>query len=67
MNWKQLVCMWLGIAGIVGLGLLAQYVEHFAYWGYKGFCFRAFLVALVTGGLITTFKDKKPKDEQGNK
>ncbi|MHC4571830.1 MAG: hypothetical protein ACYS0C_07125 [Planctomycetota bacterium] len=64
MNKRQLVCMWLGIVAIVGLGLLAQYVEHFAYWGYKGFCFRAFLVALVTGGLIITFKDKKPKDEQ---
>lgn len=67
MNWKQILSMWLGIVAIVGLGLLAQYVEHFAYWGYKGFCFRALLVALVTGGLIITFKNKKatkPKDNQ---
>jgi hypothetical protein len=58
--------MWLGIVAVVGLGLLALYVEHFAYMGYKGFLLRALLVALVTGGLIVTFKDKKPKAEQGN-
>jgi hypothetical protein len=66
MNWKQLVCMWFGIAAIVVLGLLVLYVEHFAYMGYKGFFLRALLVALVTGGLIVTFKDKKgmkPRDE----
>jgi hypothetical protein len=54
--------MWFGIAAICGLGWLGLYVEHFAYMGYKGFFFRAFFVALVTGGLIVTFKDKKPKD-----
>lgn len=59
MNNKQLVCMWAGIVAICGLGFLVQYVEHYAYWGYGGFCFRAFLVALVTGGLIVTFKEKK--------
>ena len=61
MNWKQLICMWAGIAAIVGIGLLGLYVEHFAYMGYEGFCLRAFLVALVTGGLICTFKEKKDK------
>ena len=67
MNWKQLICMWCGIAAICGLGWLGLYVEHFAYMGYKGFFFRAFFVALVTGGLIVTFRDKKatkPKDER---
>ena len=62
MNRKQLVFMWLGIAAICVLGWLGLYVEHFAYMGYKGFFFRAFFVALVTGGLIVTFRDKKPKD-----
>ena len=69
MNKKQLVSMWVGIAATCGLGWLGLYVEHFAYMGYKGFFFRAFFVALVTVGLIVTFKDKKdakPKDNQNN-
>ncbi|MHC4337013.1 MAG: hypothetical protein ACYSTG_03555 [Planctomycetota bacterium] len=61
MNKKQLVCMWVGILAICGLGWLGLYVEHFAYMGYKGFFFRAFFVALVIGGLIITFSDKKNK------
>ena len=44
MNWKQLVCMWCGIAAICGLGWLGLYIEHFAYMGYKGFFFRAYFV-----------------------
>ena len=64
MNRKQIFFMWCGIAAICGLGWLGLYVEHFAYMGYKGFFFRAFFVALVTGGLIVTFRDKKPKDKQ---
>ena len=63
MNKKQLICMWCGIGVIVGFGYLTQRVEHFAYWGYKGFFFRVFLVALITGGLIVTFKDKKQDGE----
>lgn len=59
MNSKQLVCMWIGIAAIVGLAFLGLYVEHCAYWGYEGFFFRAFLVALVAGGLILSFRDKR--------
>jgi len=69
MNKKQLVSMWAGIAAICGLGGLGEYVEHYAYMGYKGFFFRAFFVALVTAGLIVSFKDKKdptPKDNQNN-
>ena len=61
MNRKQLISMWCGIAAICGLGYLGLFVEHFTYMGYKGFFFRAFFVALVTGGLIVTFKDKKNK------
>jgi hypothetical protein len=53
--------MWFGIAAICGLGWLGLYVEHFAYMGYKGFFFRAFFVALVTCGLIITFRNKKGK------
>jgi hypothetical protein len=51
--------MWIGIAAIVGLAFLGLYVEHCAYWGYEGFFFRAFLVALVAGGLILSFRDKR--------
>jgi hypothetical protein len=64
MNKKQLISMWCGIGAICGLAYLALYVEHYAYMGYKGFFFRAFLVALVTAGLIVTFKDKKAKKPQ---
>ena len=63
MNKKQLICMWGGIAIIVSFGYLTQRVEHFAYWGYKGFFFRVFFVALITGGLIFTFKDNKHNKE----
>jgi hypothetical protein len=66
MNKKQLVCLWVGIITICGLGGMGLYVEHFAYMGYKGFFARAFFVALVSAGLIITFadkKNKKPKDK----
>ena len=61
MNKKQLVCMWLGIAGIVFFGFLAASGDRDVAAIF--IC----LVVLITGGLIYTFKDrkhKKPKDEQ---
>jgi len=63
MNKKQLVVMWIGIAVIV----LAGFQESVNYKGGSTFLLWTFLIALVTVGLIVTFKDKKPKDEKDNK
>ena len=66
MNKKQLVSMWVGIVAIVWAG--SQEAEVFYVGGHDvdwgNFLLWAILIALVTGGLIYTFKDKKPKDEQ---
>ncbi len=66
MNWKQLVCMWLGIAAFVLSGIEYMYSYSFST-RFDDLLFIYFLVALVTGGLILTFKDKKPKDKEGEK
>jgi hypothetical protein len=63
MNKKQLIVMWIGIGAIV----LAGFQEMAHYKGGSTFILWTFLIALVTGGLIVTFKDKKPKDEKDNK
>ncbi len=78
MNKKQLIAMWCGIAFVV---LFATWTTEivYAYSSFRGqvdlvfpgegnaeFCVWAFLVALVTSGLIVTFadkKDKKPEDD----
>ena len=63
MNQKQLIVMWIGIAVIVWAG----FQESVHYKGGSTFLLWTFLIALVTGGLIITFaekKDNKPKDEQ---
>ena len=59
MNKKQLVVMWIGIAVIVWAG----FQESVHYTKGSAFLLWTFLIALVTGGLIVTFKDKKPKDD----
>jgi len=50
--------MWCGIAAIVIMGLptIGNRIR------YSGFFLCVFLVALVTAGLIYTFKDQKAKD-----
>ena len=63
MNKKQLVVMWIGIGAIV----LAGFQEMVHYTGASTFLLWTFLIALITGGLIVTFKDKKTKDEQDSK
>lgn len=99
MNDRQKICLWLGIAVIVLMGIFpptqhgfyyrALYggirhengkppiVDHIFHPGYT-FLFSAKaseislnkliiqwgIVGAVTGGLIYTFKDKKPKDGQ---
>jgi prolipoprotein diacylglyceryltransferase len=64
MNNKQLITMWVGIVlvAVYGLSLVldrqripVEVLLNFVLW--------AFTVVIVTGGLIVTFADKKPKDE----
>lgn len=73
MNKKQLICMWCGIAAIVlvgygNLGKLTCWYHYLIGDGYGGavtygsllhFFLPVFLISLVTGGLIYTFRDKK--------
>ncbi|MBA7671146.1 hypothetical protein ES703_79297 [subsurface metagenome] len=107
MNWKQKICLWVGIVVIVLMGIFPPtrrgYCPAVTYWpgliqpgvprrplwvkpvhyGYT-FLFSAevsdigfgklivqwAVVAVVTGGLIFIFgdkKDRKPKDEQKDK
>jgi hypothetical protein len=79
MNRKQKICLWIGIAFFVLLGLfpptkstpwaiqettqrpITRY--HRSIDGSKLFAYLA-MVAVITGGLIVTLKDKKPKDEK---
>jgi len=58
MNRNQLISMWCGIAAIVIMGLptIGNRIR------YSGFFLCVFLVALVTAGLIYTFKDQKAKN-----
>jgi hypothetical protein len=55
MNQKQFITMWGGIAAIVlaGLNVIWYYGLVYAY----GFFTWVFMVALVTGGLVYSFKD----------
>jgi hypothetical protein len=55
MNQKQFIAMWGGIAAIVlaGLNVIWYYGLVYAY----GFFTWVFIVALVTGGLIYSFKN----------
>jgi len=71
MNRKQFVCMWLGIVAVVLCGVGTVIDTYRADYLYFGVC--VFLVALVTGGLIVTFRDnlivtfndkKKPEGEE---
>jgi len=78
MNKKQLISMWCGIGAILLVGL--SHVGHLTdlagggrrgdpvvlYDGFLDFVVYAFLISVVTAGLIITFKDKiakKPKDD----
>jgi hypothetical protein len=54
MNQKQLIAMWCGIAAIVLAGLTV--IENYGLVCSYGFLVWVFIVALVTGGLIYTFR-----------
>lgn len=67
MNKKQLITMWCGIGAFALLGVfwppysslyipsaIAMVIELLVRWA---------VVVVITGGLIYTFADKKPKDK----
>ena len=58
MNRNQLISMWCGIGAIVLMGLptIGNHIR------YSAFFLWVFLVALITGGLIYTFKSQEQKD-----
>jgi hypothetical protein len=56
MNKKQFITMWCGIAAIVLAGLTV--IEYYGLVCFYGFSVWVFIVALVTGGLIYTLRDK---------
>jgi hypothetical protein len=56
MNQKQLITMWCGIAAIVLAGL--NIIETFGLVSPYGFSVWVFIVALATGGLIYSLKDR---------
>ena len=57
MNQKQFITMWCGIAAIVLAGLTV--IENYGLVCSYGFFVWVFIVALVTGGLIYTFKGRR--------
>ncbi len=75
MNRKQKIALWIGIIVIILLGLFPPFVEPVGMYGrgryYKfilfsddnidiiKLCVQWAIVAVITGGLIITFKDKK--------
>jgi len=61
MNSKQLIFMWCGIAAIVLAGLTV--IENYGLVCLYGFSVWVFIVALITGGLIYSFKDKKSAEK----
>ena len=64
MNKKQLISIWCGIVGIVIVGLYNLLVSYSV--DYNRFCLWVFIVALVTGGLIYTFRDKQDKKDKAS-
>ena len=90
MNWKQKICLWVGIVAFVLMGIFPPWVAappgggNYVAGGYAFILFprnqfgeshwlaridlgqlaaQWAMVAVVTAGLIVTFKDKKPKDQ----
>ena len=79
MNKKQLIVMWVGIAFVVLMGILPPMnfiADGFRYEiglllgvssrsvDFGKLLIQCSIVGIITVGLIITFKDKKPKDEQ---
>ncbi|MHC4259909.1 MAG: hypothetical protein ACYSTF_05810 [Planctomycetota bacterium] len=73
MNWKQIIAMWCGIAAVAVIAHRDLQLYRYSALGkliyldigyYRDFLVLVFLVALVTGGLIVTLADKKPKEQR---
>ena len=92
MNKKQKICLWVGIAVFVLMGLYPPWIIIHPTKGYHALpkyrflllppysnnkaglslhqidvtklVIQWFMVAAITAGLVVTFADKKPKDEQ---
>jgi len=94
MNRKPKICLWIGIAVIVAMGIYPPWLYTFTAQGVNSrenagynciltppqpkediapygiildiprLCLQWVIIAIVTGGLIVTFKDKKTKDKQ---
>jgi nitrate reductase NapE component len=60
MNQKQFITMWCGIAAIVLAGLTV--IENYGLVCSYGFLVWVFIVALVTSGLIYTFRGRKAEN-----
>jgi len=82
MNWKQKICLWIGIVAIVAMGIFppvsifeaGRYAERDIEYRFllntggglvalSNLLLQWAVVAVGTGYLIYTLKDKKPKDE----
>jgi hypothetical protein len=62
MNRKQKFCMWLGIIAVCFSNLVFLFFSLGTYRSFYDFCLWfiwVFGIALITGGLILTFKEAK--------
>jgi general stress protein CsbA len=66
MNKKQLIVMWCGISAIVLLGYSETSTRGHVGVNWDKFLLWILMISLVAGGLIITFKDKNPENEQDN-
>ena len=71
MNKKQIVCLWLGIAVFVLVGLGASSHTVYLWKGFEGgdlmlprFIVLWVCIIVVTIGLIYTFRDKQDKKDK---
>ncbi|MCK4822712.1 hypothetical protein KA005_43515 [bacterium] len=71
MNKKQKICLWIGIIAFAFVGLCSQMgniytsntvADTIVY--ISRLLVRWVIVGVITGGLMYTFRDKKPKADQ---
>ncbi len=65
MNRKQIISMWCGIVAIVFFGFVTIADPYRPEYGRLAVC--VFITALITGGLIYTFKDRKRPEVETRK
>ncbi len=72
MNRKQIISMWCGIVAVGWVSFIRtpMFIGHYygsssAYHSvdWSGFFLWTILISLITGGLIYTFRDKKPGND----